>query len=371
VSAGRAVATIDLGAIRHNAAVLDQAAGEALLMAVVKAGGYGHGAVPVARAALEGGADQLGVVTVEEADELRAAGLPAPILVMGPLLGEELERAVEGGYDVTAWTPELLEAADAIGRRRGAPVPVHLKLDTGMGRLGVRPEDVDELALAADRAGLRVAGLMTHFATADEREGPNAGFMREQLLRFRARVGALRERFPDAVAHAANSAATLRDRESAFDMVRCGIALYGGSPFGTDPDADDLRPALALRSFVASVKTLRSRDSAGYGRLYRAPRATRIAVVPIGYGDGWTRSSTGGRVLVDGTPAAIVGAVSMDQITVELGPEGAARVGDEVTLIGVAGDERITIEEIAAHRGTINYEVTCALGARVRRVYEG
>ncbi len=365
----RAVARIDLAAVRHNAAVLARAAGGARLMAVVKAEGYGHGAVPVARAAREGGAGDLGVATVAEAEALRAGGIDGPLLVMGPLTGGEWARAASCDADVTAWTAAGVASAAAAGCAR-----VHLKLDTGMGRLGARPEDVADLAdaAAAVSGSLAVAGLMSHFATADETTGENAGFMREQLLRFRAAVADLRSRFPDAVVHVANSAATLREPAAAFDMVRCGIALYGCSPFGGDPDDDDLRPVMSLRSYVASVKTLRSRESVGYGRRWRAARGTRIALVPVGYADGYARALSGvAEVLVGGRRVPVVGAVSMDQLTLDLGPEGGEDVGDEVVLLGAQGDGRITAEELAGWRGTINYEVTCAVGPRVPRVHVG
>ncbi|MDH3227248.1 MAG: alanine racemase, partial [Thermoleophilia bacterium] len=297
MSNDRALARIDLGAIRQNARRLAAAAGRAELMAVVKADGYGHGAVPVARAALRGGAASLGVVTAGELRQLREAGIEAPVLVMGPL--ELAEVAAIDGCDVVAWTPDFVERAGAVGRERGGVVRLHLKLDTGMGRLGARPEDIAGLVeVAAGTEGVEVVGVMTHFATADETEGPNAGFFREQLVRFRARFAEVKECFPSARAHAANSAAVLRDPGSSFDIVRCGIALYGGDPFGDDPDARGLRPALSLHSWLAAVKPLSSRDSAGYGRRYRAPRATRIGVIPIGYGDGYARSLSGANVLI-------------------------------------------------------------------------
>ena len=258
--------------------------------------------------------------------------------------------------------------------RPGAgPVRVHLKLDTGMGRLGARPEDVAALADAAQAADrVEVAGLMTHFATADETEGENAAFMGEQLLRFRAAAGGLRTRFPGAVLHAANSAATFREPAAAFDMVRCGIALYGCSPFGADPADLDLRPAMSLVSYVAATKTVLSRESVGYGRAWRAARGTRVAVVPVGYADGYSRALSGrADVLAGGRRVPVVGTISMDQLTVDLGPGADDAVGEEVVLLGVQGAERITAEELAVLRGTINYEVICAVGARVPRVHEG
>jgi alanine racemase len=368
----RAVARIDLGAIRHNAALLARAAGRARLMAVVKAGGYGHGAVPAARAALEGGAAALAVAAVAEAEELRAAGIDAPVLVMGPLGGDEWERAAAAGAEVTAWTPEAVARAASAAAGRGARARVHLKLDTGMGRLGARPEDVASLAEAAAEADVDVVGLMTHLATADEAEGPNAPFMAEQLLRFRAAATVLADRFPGAALHAANSAATLRDPGAAFDMVRCGIALYGCSPFLDDPAAHGLRPAMSLVSYLGSVKTIRSRESVGYGRAWRAARGTRVGLVPVGYADGYARSLSGrAQVLVGGRRVPVVGTISMDQLTVDLGPGGGDVPGDEVVLLGAQGDERITAEELAGARGTISYEITCAIGARVPRVHEG
>ena len=372
MSAARAAARIDLGAIRHNAAVLARAAGRARLMAVVKADGYGHGAAPAARAALEGGASALAVAAAAEAHDLRAAGIDAPVLVMGPLAGCDWDVAAEAGVEVVAWTPESVTRAAAAAGERGRRARVHLKLDTGMGRLGARPEDVAALAEAAEAAAVDVVGLMTHFATADEREGENAAFMAEQLVRFRAAAAALRPRFPGAALHAANSAATLRDPAAAFDMVRCGIGLYGCSPFAGDPADHDLRPAMSLVSHVAAIRTVRSRESVGYGRTWRADRGTRVGVVPVGYADGYARALAGrAELLVRGRRAPVIGAVSMDQITVDLGPGSQDEVGDEAVLLGSQGDERVSAEELAAARGSINYEVTCAIGARIPRVHEG
>ena len=366
MSRERARAEVDLSAIRHNAGRLAAEAAPAKLMAVVKADAYGHGAVPVARAALEGGASSLAVVTVVELNELRDGAIDAPVLLLGPLASHEIGDLAD--VSVVAWTPDFVARMGALGRERGRAVPIHLKLDTGMGRLGAQPGGDADLfaAAAASEDGVTVTGLMTHFATADELEGPNSGFFREQLVRFRARVAQAAALFPDAQVHAANSAAVFRDATSHFDAVRCGIALYGGDPFGEDPDRYELRPALSLHSWIAAIKPLSSRDSAGYGRHYRAPRATRIAIVPIGYGDGYSRALSGASVLIGGREVPVVGAVSMDQITVDLGPEGDEAVGEPVVLIGAQGEARITIEDLARTRGTINYEITCALSPRVR-----
>ncbi len=363
----RSVARIDLGAIRHNVGVLAAAAGRAELLVVVKANAYGHGASPVARAALDAGARRLGLAAVGEVEELRADGIDAPMVMWGPLVADEWRRAAATGCEIAVWTPEGCAAAADAGIRR-----VHLKLDSGMGRLGARPEAVAALAEAAADPRLEVVGLMTHFATADETEGENAGFMVEQLVRFRAMIAPLHDRFPDAIVHAANSAATLRHPDAHLDMVRCGIALYGCSPFMTDPAEHDLRPAMALASYLASVKPLLGRESVGYGRLYRAARGTFIGAIPVGYADGYARAyANRAQVLVGGRRVPVVGMVSMDQITVDLGPEATERVGDEVVLLGAQGEERILAEELGRWRETINYEVTCAVGPRIRRSWEG
>ncbi|MFN8122427.1 MAG: alanine racemase [Thermoleophilia bacterium] len=360
----RAHARVDLEALRHNARLLAGAAGPARLMAVVKADGYGHGAVASARAALEGGATWLGVHTAGEAEELREGGVEAPVLVLGPITGGEWARAAAARAEVAAWAEPGLRAAVAAG------VPgIHIKVDTGMGRLGAVPADVPGLAGLAASLGAPVTGVMTHFATADETEGPNAGFMREQLIRFRSTVRQVKERFPDALVHAANSAAALREADARLDMVRCGIALYGCSPFGDDPVARGLRPVMTWMSAVASIKTVHSRDSVGYGRTWRAARGTRIGLVPVGYADGYARClGNRAHVLVAGRRVPVVGTVSMDQLTVDLGPESTEEVGAPVVLMGADGDERITAEELAGLRGTISYEVVCGVGRRIPRV---
>jgi alanine racemase len=347
----RALARVDLGAIERNCARLAAVAGPAKLCAVVKADGYGHGAVPAARAAQAGGAPWLAVATAGEAYELRAAGIEGPILVMGALAPAELDVALEARADVVAWREEFV---GALPERAG----VHVKLDTGMGRLGTR--DADEASRVVEAAGDRLAGLMTHFATADE---DDASFLEAQLERF----GEWIARHPGVPVHAANSAATLRLPAARFDMVRCGIAIYGMDPFGRDPGAHGLEPALELVSYVAEVKRARPGESAGYGRRFVAERETWLGTIPIGYGDGYRRGLTNNAdVLVDGRRVPLVGTVSMDNITVDLGDEPVER-GAEAVLIGARGGERILAEELAARLGTINYEVTCGILPRVPR----
>jgi alanine racemase len=353
----RAEARVDLSAIRDNCArLVRELRGGAALCAVVKADAYGHGAAPAARAALAGGARSLAVATAAEAADLRAAGVDAPLLVMGALTREELDVALQAGADIVAWREAWLR--DALGDRAAR---IHVKLDTGMGRLGTRdPAEADAVAAAA---GDRLVGLMTHFATADER---GDAFFGEQLERFRRWALPHKERRGDLVLHAANSAGTLRDAGAHFDMVRCGIAVYGMDPFQADPAAEGLRPALALRSYVAEVKPCARGESAGYGRRFVAERDTRIATVPVGYGDGVRRGLTNAaEVVIGGRRYPLVGTVSMDNITVDVGPDGPVRPGDDAVLIG----EGILAEDWARTLGTINYEVTCGITARVPRAY--
>jgi alanine racemase len=233
-----------------------------------------------------------------------------------------------------------------------------------MGRLGTRdPAAATRVAEAVQRAGGVVAGLMSHFATADER---GDAFFGDQLERFRAWAEPLRERFPEALLHTANSAATLRDPAAHFDLVRCGIAIYGLDPFQRDPAAEGLEPALSLRSWIAALKPLAAGESVGYGRRFVAQQPTWIATVPVGYGDGWRRGLTNNaEVVIGGARYPLVGTVSMDNITIDAGPEPSVRQGDEVTLIG----DGILAEEVARRLGTINYEVTCGLTARVPRAH--
>ncbi len=371
-SDARSIARIDLTALRHNAARLDRAAGDASLMAVVKADAYGHGAPECARAALAGGAASLAVASVEEAEQLRLAGLDdVTILIMSPLTESACTRALRQRCEVAVSDRAALDRLMQACGPADAP-RVHIEVDTGMGRLGVPTGDALALAEAAEAAGASVVGLMTHFATADTIDGPDAGFMREQLVRFKAIVPAFRQRFPGITVHAANSAGTLRDAGACLDMVRCGIALYGCSPFGGDPTADDLVPVMAWTSRLSLVKHFASRESVGYGRTWRAARGTWIGTIPVGYADGFARDlSNRGEVLVGGRRVPVVGTVSMDLITVDLGPEATERGGEEVVIIGAQGTDRITADEIARLRGTISYEVTCAVSPRVARVHEG
>jgi alanine racemase len=346
VSSGseRAVARIDLGAIERNCGRLPKP-----LCAVVKADAYGHGVGPVAEAALAGGATWLAVATAAEAAELRRLRIDAPVLVMGALTGDELRVAIEAEAEVVAWSEQVADAAPR----------VHVKLDTGMGRLGTRDREL-ALRLAARP---NTVGLMTHFATADE---PGDDLFPAQLDAFREFVAEVGR--DDLLVHAANSAAALREPGSHFDLVRCGIAIYGLDPFQRNPEEHGLEPALSLHSWLATVRRVEAGESVGYGRTWRAERPTWVGTVPLGYGDGWRRALTNDcDVLIRGRRHPLVGTVSMDNVTVSLGADADAEVGDEVVLIGAQGEERILAEEVAQRLGTINYEVTTGLLARVRR----
>jgi alanine racemase len=366
----RALASVNLAAIERNCARLArELADGAALGAVVKADGYGHGATATARAALAGGASWLCVATADEAAALRADGIDARVLVMGALSPGELEVALAAAADVVAWREPFVARA-AAAAAASAPARVHVKLDTGMGRLGTRdPAEAERVVAAIDAApGLELAGAMTHFATADELD--DDGFFDEQLARFTAWVGALRSAHPGIVVHAANSAAILRDAASHFDLVRAGIAVYGMDPFHEDPATHELEPVLALTSYVGDLKHCEPGETAGYGRRFVAAEATELAVLPIGYGDGVRRGLTNNAdVLIGGRRYPLVGTVSMDNITVDVGADPAVAVGDVATLIGIDGDERVTAEDVARRLQTINYEVTCGISARVPRHY--
>jgi alanine racemase len=365
-------AEVDLAAVRANARALAALAAPARLCAVVKADGYGHGAVPVARAALEGGATCLAVALVEEGAALRDAGIEAPVLMLSEPPVEAMDEVVARRLTPTLYT---LPGAHALARAAaaaapGEPVAVHVKVDTGMHRVGATVEDAVRVGLAVAAAPyLRLEGLWTHFAVADE---PERDFTAQQC----ARLDGARRCFAaaglvPAVVHAANSAGAIAHARSRYDLVRCGISLYGYA-LGPAPDVvADLRPALSLKACVSFVRTLPAGEAVSYGLRYRLDGPSIVATVPLGYADGvpWRLSSVGGEVLVGGRRRPIAGTVTMDQIMVDCGPGAAVATGDEVVLLGEQGDERITADEWAGALGTITYEVLCGIGPRVPRVY--
>jgi alanine racemase len=372
---------VDLGAIEANVAYIGEAVSPAGLCAVVKADAYGHGAVRVARAAIAGGADRLAVALAEEGHELRQAGIDVPVIVLSEPAVEAMRLVVEDKLVPTIYTKKGLAALlDALRAREGVdlavgdePFPVHLKVDTGMHRVGASPGDVAGLAraVAADPAVV-LEGLYTHLAVADDPAGP---YTQEQLACFDrvvAELAATGARPP--LLHAANSAGALLHSRSRYGMVRPGIAIYGIAPAASlqgHPAVSPLRPALAFKAEVTYLKEVAGGEGISYGLHYRVPSPSVIATVPVGYADGVARRlfEVGGEVLIAGRRRPIAGAVTMDQILVDCGPGAEVSVGDEVVLIGRQGDEEVTAWEWAERLGTIAYEVTCALSPRLPRVY--
>jgi alanine racemase len=363
----RAVARIDFGAVRANCERLKAELDGAELCAVVKADGYGHGVLGCAEAALAGGATRLAVATADEAEQIGRRLQHVRLLTMGALTAEEVDVAISAGSELAVWREDFRRLVADRARAHGHPARLHVKHDSGMGRLGNRDaEETIELARAcAADPDLELAGVWTHFATADELD---SAFFDEQLERFDAVAKAVKAENPGATVHAANSAAVLRDKRSHFEMARCGVAIYGLDPFQRDPAEQGLRPVLSLRSYVADVKRFPAGASAGYGQRWKAPVDTWVGVIPLGYGDGVRRALTNNAdVLVAGRRRPLVGTVSMDNLTIDLGPETEVEPGDEVVLIGRQGEEEILAEEVAGRLETINYEVTCAISPRVPR----
>jgi alanine racemase len=364
----RAVAHIDVGAIERNVARIREVVGpDTRICAVVKANAYGHGDTWCAKAALAGGADWLAVAAAGEAAEVRRHGIDAPLLIMGALTPEDARLALEAPADVVVWEPEFASYLAASADKLGVTGRVHVKLDSGMGRLGTKdPEQALAVAKIIDDAEhLELVGLMTHFATADE-QGDD--YFPQQLATFTDFANRVRGQYPNVIVHAANSPATFREPASHFDMVRCGVAVYGLDPFQEDPHLRGLEQALSLQSYVSAVRRFEAGESAGYGRRWTAAEPTWVGTLPIGYGDGWRRGFTNNAdVLIGGRRYPVVGTVSMDNITVDLGPETNVKVGTPAVLVGRDGKERITVEELAKRIDTINYDITCGLMQRIRR----
>jgi alanine racemase len=366
------LARIDLTALQSNLrAVADLLAGRSRVIAVVKANAYGHGAARVARAFESAGADVLACADIEEGVLLRQAGVTAPILVFGALSVSDLAGIFDHQLTPTISTPSAGRALQRAAAARGVRLKCHLKIDTGMNRLGLRHDNLARtLPEIANSQNLEIVAAYTHFATADDPESP---FMASQRERFEAALKTMASLgLAPAARHAANSAALLRDERVWYDFVRPGLLLYGLAP---PPLATTvpLRPALTLTSRVVAVKGMRPGEGTGYGLRTRADEPRSLAVVPAGYADGLdTRLAGRGAVLVRGRRAPIVGSVCMDMITIDVtGFTGdqAVQTGDEVVIIGPQGDDRIDVREMAATIGTIPYEILCRIGARIERVY--
>ncbi|HEX4901993.1 MAG TPA: alanine racemase [Acidimicrobiales bacterium] len=369
---GGSVAHVDLDAVAHNVALLADRAGGAQVCAVVKADGYGHGAVPVARAAIAAGATWLAVAHVEEGRTLRAAGVDAPLLVLSEPDPSAVDVALTCGMHLTAYRPPFLDAVASRARELGVPAaPVHLKVDTGMRRVGCEPHDAVGLAQRiAEDPHLHHAGTMTHLAVADEPGNPGTD---AQLARFEAVLDELRAAGIDpGLRHAANSAATLLHPRSHLDLVRVGIAVYGIPPAAVLAGVAPLRPALRWTSTVRFVKPVSRGEGVSYGHRHVFERDTVVATVPVGYADGVRRryGLAGGQVLVGGRRCPVVGVVTMDQLVVDVG-DLDVEVGDEVVLVGTQGDDEIAATEVALALDTIGYEVTCAISPRVVRRHHG
>jgi len=358
---------IDLGAIANNVAQLHQISGRPVI-AVVKANGYGHGMVAAARAALKGGAAWLAVARLEEALALREGGIEADLLVMGYTPPDRVVAAAQENIRLAVFDAGVVEDYAARLRGTGRTVRVHIKIDTGMGRLGIFPEEgAAFLSWLREKPELRIEGLFTHFARADEPECPET---LKQLRRFQTLVSELETNgMRPPLVHAANSAATLHFPDSRFDLVRCGIAIYGLAP-GNEVDGlpPGFRPAATWKARLTSVKTLPPGSGVGYGHRYVTAQYERIGVISAGYADGFRRR-LGNFVLVGGARVPVRGGVCMDQCMIALDTVPDARIGDEVVLIGRQGANRITAEEVGAQWGTINYEVVCGLANRLPRFY--
>lgn len=355
-------AEIDLDAVADNVRALIARANGARLMAIVKANAYGHGAVPVAKAALEAGASSLGVICVDEGVQLRDAGIEAPIVVLGHTPLRQAAEAVDARLTPTVGSLQFGLALSRFAVAAGVTLPVHIKVDTGMARYGVLPQDCPALAESLRALpGLAVEGIFTHFASADD---PDPAFTHEQYQRF---LGTTEQLPWIPVRHAAASAATILLPEMALDMVRTGIAMYGYAP----PDAaTELRPVLSLKSRIARVHRLEAGGTVSYGRTWRAERPTTVGLVMAGYGDGVPRLlSNQGEVLIRGRRAPIIGRVCMDQLMIDLTDVPGAAVDDVVTLIGRQGDDAIGADDIGEMTGTISYEVLTGVAARVPRLY--
>jgi alanine racemase len=361
-------AEIDPEAIRHNIRALGSLAGRAEVMGVVKGYAYGHGNPEAARAMLEGGASRLGVARVAEALHLRDAGIEAPIQVFSEPPEEAARALATAGLTPTVYTVAFARALSAAAQAEGLVVPVHVKIDTGMHRVGLSVQEApDAVALMAKLPGIEVEGAWSHLAVADTPDHP---FNKQQLETFLEVTEAITARGIDLRSrHIANSAATISSKESHLDMVRCGIAAYGLWPGPDFVGKADLRPALALRARISMVKEVPAGDRVSYGLRYELPRAGRVVTVGGGYADGYDRRLSGqAEVLIRGRRFRVSGTVCMDQFMVDVG-DADAEVGDIVTLIGSDGGESISAEELAGLIGTINYEVTTRIPSRVPRIF--
>ncbi|NLC07031.1 MAG: alanine racemase [Syntrophomonadaceae bacterium] len=363
---------IDLGAIAHNVQELRRLVQpKASFMAVVKANAYGHGAVEISQTALANGANWLGVALLDEALVLRKSGITAPILILGYVPEEQAEAIVESNIRQTVFSFPLAQALSQAAQRLGKPARIHLKIDTGMGRIGFRigEESIREILRIRDLPGLEIEGIFSHFSTAD---ASDKEYAHEQLTRFNRVVKQLEaEGLIIPIHHIANSAAVIDMPESHLDLVRPGISIYGLYPSDeVKKDRVALRPALSLKARITQVKEVSGGTAISYGRTYITSGPTRIASLALGYADGYPRVlSNRGEVLVHGQRAPVVGTITMDQFMVDVGHIPGVQVGDEVVILGRQGNQTITAEEIGEKTGTINYEIVTRIGLRLPKVF--
>lgn len=361
-------AWVNLGALRHNLDQIKTRVGAAKIMAIVKANAYGHGLLKTARALLEFGADALGVAFLEEGIALRRAGITAPILVLGGIIGNQIAHFIEHDLEITASSPFKLGQIEEVAAALKKTAKVHLKIDTGMERIGIHHQNAPKLfeaALATKHC--EVAGVFSHFATAED---PDPTYAKLQIERFETATRWFADRsLPMPMRHIASSGAILQHPSCFYEMVRPGIILYGIYPSADVQRSLELKPVLSLKTRVVYFKVVARGSKVSYGGTWTAERDTRVVTLPVGYGDGYSRAlSNRGEVLIHGQRHRIVGRVTMDATMIDLG-EASAFNGDEVTLIGRDGNEVITVEELAQHMGTIPYEVLTGISGRVPRKY--
>jgi len=364
-------AEVDLGAIEHNLSVVRRKAPGCKVLAVVKADAYGHGAVEVSWRLVKSGVDMLGVALLREAAELRGAGITLPIMLLGGVFPEQARDVVGLGLTPVVYTSSLARALSEAAVAQGKTVPVHFKVDTGMGRLGQAPDEVVKLVEEVDGLpGLYPEGLMTHLADVESEGG---AFAERQVGLFKGLIGFLAEKgISLPLVHAAGSAALAAYTPAVFNLVRPGLMLYGCNPVDTVKGKEGLRPAMSVRTKVMYVKDMEAGEPIGYDRTYYTAAPSRIATLPIGYADGLMRSlSNRGEVLINGARCPVVGNVCMDLVMVDVTSAGDVQVGDEAVVLGTQGGAAITADWLAEQAGTISYELLCGFRARMPRAYVG
>ena len=365
------IAEIDLNCLAFNLAQVKKILSPSKkLLTVVKANAYGHGYVEVAKRALKEGANMLGVVSLKEAQVLRKAGIKEQILVLGSLFEEEIPQAIKLGITPVIFSLPLLAKLNLEAKKQDRKISFHLEIETGMGRLGISPEDIESFLTEVKKSeNLKLEGIMTHFA---QSEAEDKSYTQEQIEIFKKAVEIVKKDFKDVIVHAGNSAALLEFPEACYDLVRIGIMMYGYHPHKRLKDKIPLKPVMTLKTKVVHLKTVNPGKSISYGRKFFTTRESKIATIFSGYGDGISRRLTNlGEVLVRGKRAPIVGTVCMDQFMVDVTDIPNVKAGDEGVLIGRQGNEFIGADEVAEKLDTIPYEVLCAVSGRVDRVYRG